>query len=480
MRHAQQLWVRSGWAERRKLLRSFRGNVAASAEQIAALMPAALARNHADTLGAEILPLLDACKFLELEAEEILQPQRLGRHRLPLWLTGVHSEVHRDPLGVILVIGPSNYPLMLPGVQTLQALAAGNACIWKPAVGCEQVAHAMRQCLLDAGLAPGLLWVTDSSIAMAQELLSADVDKVYLTGSVPTGQSVLRQLATSVTPAVMELSGCDAVFILPGADLARVTNALLFGTRLNGSATCMAPRRVLVPREMADDLESRLAFAFRDVPAVSLNARTRELLATLVDDAQRKGARLVFDGRSETHSGVQPLLLAGADETMLVTRTDIFAPVLALMPFDNEEQALQMYAACPFALSAAIFGLARHAAALSNRIVAGTVILNDLIAPTIDPRISFGGRRASGYGVTRGREGLLEMTAPKVIIAQRAMHRLHYEKTTSDHFDLFAGIVHGVHGKGWRNRSRGWMRALSAGLRIGKRPTRTQADNEKP
>jgi aldehyde dehydrogenase (NAD+) len=434
-------------------------------------MPATLARNHADTLGAEIMPLLDACKFLELEAEEVLQPQRLGRHRLPLWHYGLHSEVHRDPLGVVLVIAPSNYPLFLAGVQALQSLVVGNGCIWKPAAGCEGVAHAMRNCLLDAGLDPQLLWVTDSSVETARKLLDADVDKVFLTGSVATAQSVLGQLAAKGTPTVMELSGCDAVFVLPGADLTRVAQAIAFGTRLNGSATCMAPRRILVPRAMAQDLESQLTPCLRDIDAVTVNARTSALLEALVEDAQFKGAHLALDGR--IHSGesggrTQPVLLANADETMLAARTDIFAPILALMPFDDLEAALKMYAACPFALSVAIFGPVQPARALSERILAGTVVLNDMIAPTVDPRVPFGGRRASGHGVTRGREGLLEMTAPKVVLTRSGKYRFHYEKTTGDHLEMFAGMIRGVHGEGWRNRGRGWMRAIRAGMRMKK------------
>jgi len=478
MRRAQQGWARSGWAQREKILRAFRGNMAAQAERMAALVPSTLARNLADTLSAEVLPLLDACKFLEMEAEDILQPQSLGRQRLPLWLTGIHSEIRRDPLGIILVIAPSNYPLFLAGVQALQALAAGNACIWKPAPGCEKVAHAMRQCLLDAGLAPELLWVTDTTVETAREVLNCEIDKVFLTGSVATGQSVLRQLATSGIPAVMELSGCDAVFILPGADLATVANALAFGTRLNGSATCMAPRRIFVPRAMLADLESRLTAALHDVPAVNLSPHTHALLDSLVEDAQCKGAHLVLDGRA-TAQFAGPVLLTNVDGTMLVTRTDIFAPILALMPYQDQDAALQMYDACRFALSAAIFGPEREARALAERVVAGAVVVNDLIVPTIDPRVPFGGRRASGYGVTRGREGLLEMTAPKVILSQRARHRFHYEPRGNSHFEFFAGLIHGVHGEGWRVRGRGWMQALRAGLRMGRSSAHAQVDRDK-
>ncbi|HET9086115.1 MAG TPA: aldehyde dehydrogenase family protein [Acidobacteriaceae bacterium] len=465
MRRAQNHWARSKWADKEKILRRFRGIVAENAGELARLMPSSLARTYADTLSAEVLPLLDACKFLEREAEEILRPQRPGNHRRPLWLQGIRMEVHRDPLGIVLVIAPSNYPLFLPGVQALQALAAGNACIWKPAAGCEGIAHALRQFFLDAGVVPELLWVTDSSVEIAKSFLGAQVDKVFFTGSASTGQDVLRQLADFATPAVMELSGCDAVFVLPEADVTRVTQALAFGTRFNGSATCMAPRRVFVPRAVTADLESRLMATLSTVPAVALNADARRLLDELIEDAQRKGAHLVLDGRGAA-SLVGPVVVTNANETMRIAQTDIFGPVLALIPCNDQEAALQMYRASPFALTAAIFGAEREARTLADQIVAGTVILNDLIVPTADPRVPFGGRRASGYGVTRGREGLLEMTAPKVILIQRARYRLHYQPATGSHFDFFVGVIRGMHGERWRTRVCGWIQALRTGRRI--------------
>jgi len=466
MHRAQKSWARTSWEQRRTILLDFRHRMAAQAQQLAETIPSSLARNHADSLAAEILTLLDACKFLEQEAEEILQPVRPGKYRLPIWLRGIHSEVLRDPLGVVLLLSPSNYPLFLPGVQTLQALVAGNACIWKPAEGCAEVAHAMRQCLLDAGLPPELLWVTGTSVETAQELLHAEVDKVFLTGSTKTAQSVLQQLAPSLTPAVMELSGCDAVFVLHGADLKQVTAALAFGMRLNGSATCMAPRRVFVPRALAKDLELELTHVLPTVSAVRLQPSIESLLTMLVEEAQLRGARLVLDGR-EDNGFFRPTLLADVDSAMKVARSDTFAPVLSLMLYDSAEAAIAAHESCPFALTAAIFGPERQALAWSQHIQAGAIFINDLIAPTADPRVPFGGRRASGYGVTRGREGLLEMTAPKVVIAQRSRYRWHYEKTGPFHAEMFTGIIGGLHGDGWRNRARSWVQVVRAAVKIG-------------
>ena len=176
----------------------------------------------------------------------ILAPQRLSTHTRPFWLRRVTAETRREPLGVVLIIAPANYPLFLPGVQALQALAAGNAVLWKPAPGGMAAAEALRDVLVGCGLDPALLQLLDESPQAAVDAIAAGVDKVFLTGSAATGTAVLYQLAAHLTPAVMELSGCDAVFVLPGAEVERTVAALAFGLRLNGSATCMAPRRLFL------------------------------------------------------------------------------------------------------------------------------------------------------------------------------------------------------------------------------------------
>ena len=206
----------------------------------------ALHRTVADTLVSEVLPLAEACRFLEREARWILAPQRLSTHTRPFWLRRVTAETRREPLGVVLIIAPANYPLFLPGVQALQALAAGNAVLWKPAPGGMAAAEALRDVLVGCGLDPALLQLLDESPQAAADAIAAGVDKVFLTGSAATGTAVLSQLAAHCTPAVMELSGCDAVFVLPGAAVDRAAAALAFGLRFNGSATCMAPRRLFL------------------------------------------------------------------------------------------------------------------------------------------------------------------------------------------------------------------------------------------
>jgi acyl-CoA reductase-like NAD-dependent aldehyde dehydrogenase len=466
-RTAQQIWERRGVRERLALLRRARHRIAANAEEIAQTVPCnqagALHRSLADTLVSEVLPLVEACRFLEREAGWILAPQRLSSHNRPFWLRRVSAETRREPLGVVLILAPANYPLFLPGVQALQALAAGNAVLWKPAVGGMAAAQALRDILLGCGLDPALLQLLDESAQAGSDAIAAGVDKVFLTGSAATGTAVLHQLAGPLTPAVMELSGCDAVFVLPGADLDRTAAALTFGLRLNGSATCMAPRRLFVVGDHPH-LMPALLEQCKSLAPVILPAHIHVELSDLVHDARRLGATVLMD---ESAAGLRYAMIGHASPEMRIAQSDIFAPVLSIFDVPDAEAAIAAHAPCPYALTAAIFGPEPQARALAERLPVGTVLINDLIVATADPRVSFGGRRSSGFGTTRGREGLLEMTTLKTIVAQRSHDLRAYRPTTPGHRPFFAAYLQAVHGGNWLTRWNGLRRFLRSATRLG-------------
>ncbi len=473
-RAAQRRWARVPVRERLRVLRAFRAKLAVDGRKLAATVAGehagSLHRREADTLIAEVLPLAEACRFLEREAEFLLHTRREGAGSRPFWLRSVEVEVERAPLGVVLVIGPGNYPLFLPGVQALQALAAGNAVLWKPAPSGVDCAHAMRAMLLASGLPPELLTVLDASPAAATAAIEAGVDKVFLTGSAATGEAVLHTLAASATPAVMELSGCDAVFVLRGADLRRAVDALCFGLRFNGSATCMAPRRVFVDAALEPELRRLLRTALVELGPVLLPERTCELLREVLAEASFGGAQILLDGlESALEGGAGATLVAGVTPEMRIARTDLFAPVLSLMPFAGLADAAAQYEQCPYALTAAILGPRETARRLAGLLTAGTILLNDLIVATADPRVPFSGRKRSGFGATRGREGLLEMTAPRAVVRQHSRSRVPFQPTGPAHAGFFAGYLQAAHAQGWRARLDG-LRAMGRalpGLRAG-------------
>jgi len=451
-RQAQRSWAATALGDRLAILRKARIYLALRARSLAEMIARTGPRSPGEALVTEILPLADAGKFLERRAPRLLAPRRLGARGRPAWLFGVRAEIRREPLGLVLVLAPYNYPLFLPGVQILQALAAGNAVIAKPAAEGGPVLSTLAEILDNAGLPEGLLAVLDDSVEAGEDAVRAHPDKVVLTGSARTGRRVASALAESLIPATMELSGNDAVFILPGADLDLAAAAVAYGLGLNGGATCIAPRRVFVPREAAADFEARLAPMIDRMPAAPLSASVRDRLMPLLDEAGAAGCRLVPERPEDSAEAMRPLAVFDADPALGLLKADIFAPVVSVVAVDDDEAALQADEACPYALGASVFGPETAARALAGRIDAGAVTVNDLIVPTADPRLPFGGRGESGHGVTRGAEGLLEMTRIKTVSVRRGRFRPYYDPVRPGDEALFASYGRAAHGGEWRTR----------------------------
>ncbi len=471
MRSAQQAWARLDIGARLRVVRALRQAIAEDPEAVAGSVPnqvcGVLQRNQAETLVAEVMPLLAACRMLEREAERLLKQKRMGAGGRPLWLMGTRSEIERIPHGIVLILAPGNYPLLLAGVQVLQALVAGNAVVWKPAPGTEAVARLLVTKLTQAGLPPHLLQVIEGDASAASAAIEAGMDFVVLTGSAATGTAVLHQTAETLTPTTMELSGWDAVFVLPGADEDRLLTALMFGMRLNGSLTCMAPRRLFLvglQPEQAARLEGCLQERLAKLPRVCVNEATRARLQAMVRNAVAEGARVALDGSTGYTDGVGATLLLQARSTMMAMQGEAFGPILSVMRVDGEEAAVAAHGACPYRLSAAIFGPEAAARRLARQLDVVHGVINDLILPTADPRIGFGGAGRSGFGVTRGREGLLAMTRPRVVQAQQSASKRSYEPLTAAHGKLFAATMRLLYGVDWHTRLAG-LRAMIPAMR---------------
>jgi acyl-CoA reductase-like NAD-dependent aldehyde dehydrogenase len=379
---AAQAWRTVSLADRLRIIRQARKMIAVEAMALAESVGPR--RTVSETLVSEVLPLAEAARFLERQALRLLAPRRLGRRGRPVWLIGVKVEIWREPVGTVLVIAPANYPLFLPGVQVLQALAAGNAVCVKPAADCSAPVITLVALLRRAGLPEGLVSILPDTIEAGQKAVTAGFDRIILTGSASTGVAVLRGAADQLTPCTMELSGDDPVFVLPDADLALAGAAIAYGTRLNAGHTCIAPRRVFALPGAEVTLARLLAAQCRSPPPI------------------------------------------------IVVR--------------DMEEALSRVATSPYALGVAIFGPDKQARKLAARVDAGCVVVNDVIVPTADPRLPFGGRRRSGFGVTRGAEGLLEMTVLKSVAVRRGRFRPHLARPQENDGQFFSALIAALHG----------------------------------
>lgn len=457
-RTAQLNWSRTPIAERLRRIRKLRALIAEHSHELAESSAAARRRPTSESLVAEVIPLAEACRFLEKRAGKILATHRFGVGGRPLWLSGVKSEIRRDPWGVVLIIGPGNYPLLLPGVQVVQALAAGNAVILKPGAGGLPTARVLRRLVELAGIDVRLFGLLPESAEAARLAIAARPNKVLFTGSAVVGEQVLYQLAPQLTPATMELSGCDAVIVRADADLDLVVKALKFSLALNDGATCMAPKRIFVAAACATELEGRLAEALRVTTVVRGLSGT---LQTAVEDLLAGGAHFITGGLVGDQSIRLPAVMGGVAPKAKFLREDVFAPMTVMITVADDHEAALRTNDCPYGLGASIFSRDVAAAEqLASRLSVGVVTINDLLLPTADARLPFGGRGRSGFGSTRGAEGLLELTTPKVVAVNHSAFRFAFEAPHPADADLFEAYLNASHQTGLLARCRGALRMI--------------------
>lgn len=376
MREAQRRWAFLSVCERLDWLPRFRHLVCCQRSQWVSELAELRLVDEFEALVSEVLPLLDGARWLEQCAARTLAPRKSSLRFTPGWMMGHRLEVQRRPWGVVMILAPANYPLFLAGIQSLQALVAGNAVVLKPAVGREAPAVRLQRALEQSGLPKGLMQVVPSRLSVVSELLEAGVDFAVLTGSEQTGQSVLPRCAQKLVPTVAELSGRDVVVVAPDGDLPLALTAVSWGQTLNRGQTCMAPQRLWLP-------EGRLS----ELPQLAMEVRgyqhPEELRGWLESEAWGLGVSL----------------------------------------FAGEEWKRTILPWCR----------------------SGFVTVNDIIAPTADPSAPFGGRGRSGYGVTRGAEGLLALTYPQSIFHNRGprFHLMPPSGREHAFMDAYAAVRHG-------------------------------------
>jgi acyl-CoA reductase-like NAD-dependent aldehyde dehydrogenase len=481
-RAAQQAWWRLPVSERLRPVRAFRHLLATEYESLCDAVARDIGKPAEEAIGGDILPLAEACRFLERRAARILAPHRVSSGVRPLWMFGQVDTIHRRPRGVVGIIGTWNYPLYLNGVQIMQATTAGNAVIWKPSEVAPSSASALYKLLERAGFPKGLVQCMEATREGGPALAEADVDHVVFTGHADTGRRLARRLGERLVSSTLELSGCDVEFVLDDADVELAARAAWFGATMNRGQTCVAVRRALVQRANYPAFcETIRALSASAQPVQLALPAAADQAKRLVRDALASGGRLASE-----HPPTDPDLPAGsftptaildAKPEMAVCVEAAFAPVLAVLPYDDLEDAMAMEAKCPYALGASVFTRnTSKAEEIAARLRTGSVAINDVIATTAHPATPFGGRGVSGWGVTQGPDGLIEMTMPQVVSRKSGRFRPHYDMTFDlaagrhkpSNGDLMRGLLESGHMPTLSGKMGGWRKLISAVRGMGK------------
>lgn len=422
LRQAQAAWGALGTAERLRRVRKLRGIVSDAGDRIARTIAEENGKSPLEALTQEVMPFLDTCLFLERRAEEILADKPLAFESRLFFASKKDSRMIRAPYGVIGILGTWNYPFFLNMTQALFALVAGNTVCLKLSELSPKVADLIRALLAEAGFGADVIRVSAGGAEEGRALTAAGCDKYILTGSRAAGRAVLGRLAEDLKPAVVELSGSDAYLIYSDADWKLAVKSLVWAAFQYSGQTCVAPRRVIVLERDKEIFLKTFQSAVADC-AEFVNYQGTLRTSKFASDERRKideiraaGARLLWkSGRTEGPQTVAPQLweMSSAEAAGAV---DWMSPVLLLIAAPDEAGMVRAARQTPFGLGASVWTRSRaRAARVSRSIRAGQVWVNDTLFSVALGEAPFGGFGDSGFGSTRGPEGLLEMTESRLV-----------------------------------------------------------------
>jgi len=353
--------------------------------------------------------------------------------KAPAWLreeriaTGLQfmkrAWVRHQPHGVVAVIAPWNYPLLLMMNPTLGALAAGNSVVVKPSEVTPAVAAYVQQLLQAIPILDEVVRFAYGDARIGAAVVEAAPDMIFITGSAQTGQAISRAAAESLTPVVCELGGKDPMLVLEDADLDAAARWGAWGAFSNSGQTCISPERVYVHEAVYDSFLAELKAEVeririgysRDVDGdyhygtMTFPAQCATVEAHITD-ALRKGARVVTGGARKGML-LPPTVLADVNDSMLVMQEETFGPVLPVIRVKNDEEAVARANDSPFGLSGSVFSEnPTRARRVAEALQVGSVNINDTMSHYALPELPFGGVGLSGNGRSNGREGLLAFT----------------------------------------------------------------------
>lgn len=431
-RQAQKSWAALTFKERGKFVFKAREILLAEMDEVANLISRETGKPVPEALAMEVVPTLDAMYYFAKNAQRLLRPQKIDIGQYGLM--GRSSRIVYRPLGVIGIVSPWNFPLGTPAEEVVMALLAGNTVVLKPSELTPLVGLKIGELFSRAGLPQDILQVITGDGSTGAALIEAVVDKIMFTGSVNTGKRVAAAAAKHLTPVVLELGGKDPMIVFDDADLANASRGAVWGAFANAGQACASVERCYVQESVASKfMELVLAETKQlkqdigtgdeaDIGAIS-NEKQLETIRQHVDDAVKNGARVLTGGRiDENSTGLfyPPTVLTNVDHSMEVMREETFGPVLPIMTFKTESEAIQLANDTVFGLTASVWTRdISKGRRVAEQIEAGTVMVNEVLYTHGIAQTPWGGMKQSGYGRTHGRLGLLEMVAPQHVHVNR-------------------------------------------------------------
>ena len=385
-------------------------------------------RAHAETRLLEIFPSLEAIRHARRNLARWMRPQRAATS---LWFRPGTSRLIPQPLGVVGIVVPWNYPVYLAIGPLVSALAAGNRCLVKMSEAAPATGSLLAR-LVAERFSPEVLAVVNGGADLAREFVALPFDHLLFTGSTAVGREVMRAAAANLTPVTLELGGKSPAIVGREIDVTEAAARILFGKCLNAGQTCIAPDYALVPHdrveafvEAARRSVTQMYPRLRDNPDYTaiVNERQRARLVGYLDEARDQGATIVelnpageaFDASPK----LPPTLVLGARDSLRLMNEEIFGPILPVVPYDSVDEAIAYVNTRPRPLALYVFDHDEAAIErILNRTVSGGVTVNETLLHIAQQELPFGGVGPSGMGEYHGSAGFERFSKRKAVFRQ--------------------------------------------------------------
>jgi len=377
----------------------------------------------------EVISSLEALDYYIHTMEILLRPKKMKHHMILFNHKKGIFQYHS--LGPMLVISPWNFPFMIPFIDVISGLTAGNTVILRPSSTTPFCGLYIGEIFKEAGLPSGVLNIVPCPVKQAEEMIThPDIQLISFTGSTSTGKRIMELASRNLTNIHLELGGKDPMIVLKDVDIHRAASGSVWGAYANCGQSCGSVERVYVEKSIFNEFVHKVVELTKKLkvgnpmhtgidigPMTSL--RQMEKVKEHIQEAQQKGAEVLYGGkRMQDLPGyfIRPSILSKVNHSMKMMKEETFGPVLPIMSFSELEQAVDLANDSDFGLTASVWTKNRKKAAwLADRISTGTVTINDHMSSYSEPSAIWGGIKQTGIGRSHGSIGFKELVYVKFI-----------------------------------------------------------------
>lgn len=424
------IWPKLALAERKNFLLKIHQGILDKAGELAQIETLNTGKPIKESTFMDIPSAAEVFKYFAENLEKFLQAEKID---ISSQIASAQGNLTREPMGVVVLIVPWNYPLLIASWKLAQALAAGNTVILKPSSLTPLSVLELAKIIHEAGLPKGVVNIINGGGEVMGKQLCSDkrVDMVSFTGSNEVGKKILGYASDNVKKLTMELGGKSASIILKDADLEAAVNGSLCSIFLNQGQMCTAMSRILVEDDIyakfvadfvakAQKIKIGDASGFETQIGPLISDSQRNKVMACVEKAKNEGAKILCGGKISEGKGFYfaPTIISEVNPQMAIFQDEVFGPVVCILKFSSLEEAAELANNSDFGLAASIWAKDEISAkGLAQKLNAGTIWVNTY--GMFFPEFPYGGFKQSGFGKELGREGFLEYTRLKNIIIDR-------------------------------------------------------------